>query len=62
MHYGAGVNISAPFCTIEYMNKYLIQAAILLIVFLTSLICQEKKIYGKVIDNTFFKEFSKTIR
>ena len=50
MHYGAGVNISAPFFTIEYMNKYLIRAAILLIVSLTSLICQEKKIYGKVID------------
>ena len=50
MFYGAGINISAPFFTIEYMNKYLIQAAILLIVSLTSLICQEKKIYGKVID------------
>ena len=50
MHYGAGVNISAPFFTIGYMNKYLIRAAILLIISLTSVICQEKKIYGKVID------------
>ena len=50
MYYGAGMNISAPFFTIRYMNKYLIQAAIFLIVSLTSLICQEKKIYGKVID------------
>ena len=44
------MNISAPFFTIEYMNKYLIQAAIFLLVSLTSLICQEKKIYGKVVD------------
>lgn len=50
MHYGAEMNISAPFVTILYMKKYLIQAAIFLIVSLTSLICQEKKIYGKVID------------
>ena len=50
MYYGAGMNISAPFFTIRYMNKYLIQAAIFLLVSLTSLICQEKKIYGKVVD------------
>ena len=50
MHYGAGINISAPFFNIEYMDKYIMRCALLLIIPLTLLICQEKTIYGKVID------------